>query len=495
MDRPPVLVAGIELLTELGTSSNSTVYLGRCDGREVAVKILAARYVGNPEMVERLQREATALQRIDHPNVVKAYRFDTFMGQPFLAMEYVKGESLSARVKRLGPLPEEEVRRCAQGILAGLAAAHRAGYLHRDIQPANVFITEDGTIKLMDFGLARHEKDRAVTTGSSILGTPAFLAPEQARNEANIDIRADLYAVGITLFYLATGEIPFFTRNLSLLLTRKTTDDVPDVRQYRPDFSPAFAEFIAALCHRDRDRRPATPAKALEQLEPAPLARPQPPTTAAPAAAPKLSATEGSAREETTGSKVPRAAVSVPAAAEKPAAPPDAAAASSDAATAAPSVDAGPAGAAKGVGMPSPVGFSDPGFREPPLGLKADQILFYEDDVSVDGYLLLQGSVEVLRSGRQVAIIKEAGSFLGEMSPLLHAPRSATIRALTDAAVLKIDATEFRGFLERHPEMAYRLARDLAERLEETSGRLTNAEGRLDRIAKSFREIGADLEG
>lgn len=438
------MIAGIELVGELGAGTSSTVYLARSEGREVAVKLLSERFTDNDDMLLRLQREAKTLGELNHPNIIHGFRLGTVDGRAYFVMEYVRGETLAARLNRLGPLPEEEIFDIARGVLEALAAANAIGVIHRDVKPANIIRSDDGVIKLMDFGLARHVDDPMLTALGAPMGTPAFASPEQARGEAYVDTRSDIYALGITLINLVTGEIPFYSRNISLLLTRKNTDDVPDVRQYRPSLSTHLSSFIRKLCARNPEDRPDDPKAAialLDQLGHGPLRTEIPPTK------PSTPVQQEVARDR--------------------------------------------------------VLFRDPGLqslmtdlnlKNAPMMMRAGDVLFYEDDASTDCYILASGKVEILRAGRQVAVVDQSGSFLGEMSSLRHAPRSATARVIDDATFLRIGGDEFQSFLKRHPELNYRLAAILAERLENTTGQLTEVRGKLARLTKSVRDLVADLD-
>ncbi|MDX2177655.1 MAG: serine/threonine-protein kinase [Candidatus Sumerlaeia bacterium] len=439
----PTLIQGYTLSRQLGQGSSATVYLAKdASGAKVAIKLLAAHYIENREVLQRWSREAQTLVSLKHPNIVAGIASGVAEGRPWFAMEYVQGETLSARLRRKGPLGVEEVYDVARQSLSALAAAHAGGIIHRDVKPANMIRGEGGLVKLTDFGLARHIDDPTITMAGAVIGTPAYVSPEQARGDELIDHRADLYSLGITLFHLATGDVPFSSFNTSLLLTKKVTERVPDVRKYKPDLDGSFAYFLDALCQRDPGERIETAKAALALLD------------------------------RCRAGDVPSAPFATVAASRARTAPPAA------------------------IPLEHPMlqtVVSDSDLKSAPIFLEPGEILFYEDDDSKDCYILLSGSAEVLKAGRQVAIVSEPGAFVGEMSTLRNAPRSATIRAREASAFIKIEEAEFRLFLRRHPDTHYQLACVLAERLEETSKRLSEAQEKLARIQRHFQQLRADL--
>ncbi len=194
----------------IGAGGMAAVYAAKHEiGRREAIKILHPAVAKDAELLKRFEREARAVNRFDHPAAVQIRDVDvTEDGEPFLVMELIEGESLARRLKRDGPLPVDEVLRIADQLLDVLAAAHAEGVIHRDIKPSNLFVGEDGKLRVLDFGVARITRGKAgtlITEAGTQLGTIAYMPPEQLKGE-DIDARADLYAVGATLFRLLTGE-------------------------------------------------------------------------------------------------------------------------------------------------------------------------------------------------------------------------------------------------------------------------------------------------
>jgi eukaryotic-like serine/threonine-protein kinase len=206
-----------ELLSVLGRGGMGVVYLARDAAldREVALKMIRLdRVQARPGLVAAFEREARATARLSHPNVVTVHHFGCWQEQLYLVLERLRGETLAARLAR-GPLPLDELFTVAEQVLAGLAHAHAEGLVHRDLKPANVFLEESGRVKLVDFGLAAALDltpfSAGTPTGTAHAGTPAYMAPEQWRGDA-ADARSDVWAMGVMLFELATGERPFASR-------------------------------------------------------------------------------------------------------------------------------------------------------------------------------------------------------------------------------------------------------------------------------------------
>jgi serine/threonine protein kinase len=205
-------VDGYEVLGELGRGANGVVYRARRIGlkRLTALKVLRGGAAADPREASRLRGEAMALARIGHPNIIQIYEVGETGGRPFLALEFAPGGSLEARL-RGGPQPARDVAALLETLARAVHAAHRAGVVHRDLKPGNVLFAEDGTPKIVDFGLAKQlNADDAQTRTGDILGTPNYMAPEQARGRsAAAGPAADVYALGAILYELLTGRPPF----------------------------------------------------------------------------------------------------------------------------------------------------------------------------------------------------------------------------------------------------------------------------------------------
>jgi len=242
-------------------------------GRGVALKLLPDALNGVPEHVGRFQREARLLAAVNHPNVITVHSVEEMDGRAFITMELVEGETLVQRI-RPGGLPLEELLAVAIPLAEALAAAHANGIVHRDLKPANVMIGRDGRLKVVDFGIAKPDQTQAaagqapLTGAGLVLGTPAYMAPEQLQGES-IDQRADIFALGVLLHELATGTRPFGGRCDAEVVSAILRDPPPPLRRQRGDLPEQLQDIIASCLQKDRARRTnsaATAARALEAL-------------------------------------------------------------------------------------------------------------------------------------------------------------------------------------------------------------------------------------
>ena len=245
--------------------------------RDVALKMLAPdiRGDGDPQRVERFVREARLTASLDHPNIVRLYDVGLFDGRPYFVAELLDGETLRARIGR-GPLTIEEVLRIATDVARGLVAAHATGSVHRDLKPENIFLTRQGATKILDFGIAKLAIDGVARDGLStltgiVLGTAGYLAPEQIRG-AEIDGRADLFALGMILFETLTGRRAFAREHTVDTLHAILHEAPPEVLEQRDDVPPALAAIVGRLLEKAPDARFQSPAdlvSALEEIAPA----------------------------------------------------------------------------------------------------------------------------------------------------------------------------------------------------------------------------------
>ncbi len=230
--------------------------------RRVAIKVLNAEVAKDPMFVTRFEREAQAAGRIGSDHIVEVLDLGTLpSGERFMVMEYLQGESLSERMQAAERMSPSEVFPICIGLLEGLSDAHAAGILHRDLKPANVFLTNDRQqadfVKILDFGVSKFMDltgDDATATGVT-LGTPRYMAPEQARGDKDIDFRADLYAVGVILFRALTGRPPFIADTYNELMFKVVLEDPPSLSELVTDADPTIVRLVAKAMDRDRDQR------------------------------------------------------------------------------------------------------------------------------------------------------------------------------------------------------------------------------------------------
>ncbi|MEV7195678.1 serine/threonine-protein kinase [Streptomyces sp. NPDC093510] len=254
------------LLGQLGRGGMGVVHEAEDTrlGRRVAVKILTAvaGLAEDREGRERFLREAQALARIDHPGVVTLYDAGVVRGTPYLVMQVFEGLSLADLVTRTGPLPTPVVAQIALDVVRGLAAAHEAGVLHRDVKPSNIGINRDGHVILHDFGLARLAGERAITRTGELVGTPQFMAPEAIKG-VTPSPAADLYGLGTCMYLMLTGELPFGdgTVDYGAIVERALGDGVPRLNGRLLTPPAELLDLVDRLCAQDPADRPARTAE------------------------------------------------------------------------------------------------------------------------------------------------------------------------------------------------------------------------------------------
>jgi eukaryotic-like serine/threonine-protein kinase len=259
----------------LGRGGNSLVFKARhtlMPGRLVALKTLDCRNLHHSEeALIRFRREIEILGRLEHPNIVHALDVIRTRSQLYLVLEHIDGCNLAMLVKERGPLPVEEAVSYTIQAARGLAYAHENGIVHRDLKPANLLLANDGVVKITDLGLARlFEPDEAVelTLKGCCLGTPEFMAPEQAEDASEADARSDIYSLGATLFHLLTAELPVEGSSQYQRLQRLLTGTPRALAEAMPSASPALARIVDVMRSRDPAARPSTAAEVIPLLEP-----------------------------------------------------------------------------------------------------------------------------------------------------------------------------------------------------------------------------------
>jgi serine/threonine protein kinase len=264
-----------KVLERLGSGGMGSVYL--CEHtlmrRRVALKVLPTAKAGDPAALERFFREARAVAALDHPNIVRAYDIDQEDNLHFLVMEHVDGSNLQEIIKKTGPMdPIRAAHYMCQAAL-GLQHAHEsAGLVHRDIKPGNILVDRNGIVKILDMGLARffHDEEDNITKkyDENVLGTADYLAPEQALNSHDVDIRADIYSLGATFYFTLTGRTPFAEGTVAQKLIWHQTRQPKPVRSIRPAVPEALVAVIDRMMAKDPGQRFQSPAKVAEALAP-----------------------------------------------------------------------------------------------------------------------------------------------------------------------------------------------------------------------------------
>ena len=263
-----VLSGRYRLESKLGSGGMSTVYLARDETlqRWVAIKVMHREMSDQPDQLERFRREARAVAQLSHPNVVAVIDAGEDGGFPYIVFEYVEGETLKARIDRLGRLPVDESVAYAIEVGRGLAAAHAQRLIHRDVKPQNVLIDSDGRAKVTDFGIARSLESDGLTKTGRVLGTTDYVAPEQAMGRG-VDARGDVYSLGVLLYEMLTGEVPFQADTLVGVAMKHVNEQMPNVQDPRPEVSSALAAVIERATAKDPSKRYPDMVAFLRDLE------------------------------------------------------------------------------------------------------------------------------------------------------------------------------------------------------------------------------------
>jgi serine/threonine-protein kinase len=273
MSTTEVLGDKYELVRMLGEGGMGSVWeaRNRVTGKRVAVKRMSQQLVGNGEATARFLREARAATRIEHPNVVQIFDVGVHEGAPFMVMEFLEGEPLTSLRSRLGVIEPRGLVELVMPVLLALDVTHAQGIVHRDLKPDNIYLTKRGqrlVPKLLDFGISKvlGEADLKLTRTGTVMGTPYYMAPEQAAGKKELDHRADVYAMGVILYECLTGRLPFEADNYNALLVAILTSDPPPVGSVRSDVPAALSAAIERAMTRDVSQRFATVADLAEAL-------------------------------------------------------------------------------------------------------------------------------------------------------------------------------------------------------------------------------------
>jgi eukaryotic-like serine/threonine-protein kinase len=253
---------------QIGAGGMSTVYraFDTVLERQVAIKLMHREIASDSDQLERFRREARAVAQLNHPYVVGVIDAGEDDGTPYIVFEYVEGETLKDRIRRHGRLPVGESVAYAIEIARALGAAHDHRIVHRDVKPQNVLIDEEGTAKVTDFGIARSLTEEGLTADGRVLGTTDYVSPEQALGQ-DVDPQSDLYSLGVVLFEMLTGDVPFHGENQVAVAMKHVREELPDVQLRRPEVSSALAAVVDRATAKDLDRRYGSDRELIADLE------------------------------------------------------------------------------------------------------------------------------------------------------------------------------------------------------------------------------------
>jgi serine/threonine-protein kinase len=241
---------------QIGAGGMSTVYraFDSVLERVVAVKLMHREIASDSDQLERFRREARSVAQLSHPHIVGAIDAGEEEGRPFIVFEYVEGETLKERIRRMGRLPIDEAIAYAIEIARALGAAHARGIVHRDIKPQNVLVDAEGSAKVTDFGIARSLDEEGLTADGRVLGTTDYVSPEQALGH-DVDGQSDLYSLGVVLYEMLTGDVPFHGENQVSVAMKHVREDFPDVQLMRPEVSAQLAAVLDRMTEKDLAQR------------------------------------------------------------------------------------------------------------------------------------------------------------------------------------------------------------------------------------------------
>jgi serine/threonine-protein kinase len=284
-------IPGYDLISRIGQGAMGTVFKAKqiSMDRVVAIKVLSSKYSKDRIFVERFLREARAVAKLNHENIISGYDVGEANGHHYFVMEFVDGAPVTALMKREGRIDEQKCLRIGIQVARALSHAHKHGIVHRDIKPENVMLTATGGAKLCDLGLAKQTKgDAEVTMDGTSVGTPNYISPEQARGEDKIDIRSDIYSLGASLYHMAVGAPPFSGANPMVVMTKHVTDFAEPPKRRCPSLSDGYSNLVMKMMQKRREDRPQDPEALIHDLER--LLNGEPLSAPAAAAAPRASA-------------------------------------------------------------------------------------------------------------------------------------------------------------------------------------------------------------
>ena len=251
----PEKIGRYEVKSELGRGGMATVYRAYDpnSGREVAIKVLPREMLHDPQFRSRFEREIKLIASLEHPSIVPIYDAGEVNEQPYFVMRFMNGGSLSDVIEK-GPISIEDTARTIERVAQGLAYAHRKGVIHRDLKPDNILFDETGEPFISDFGVAKLTESTSNLTGSGVIGTPAYMSPEQAQG-IEIDLRSDVYGLGVIVYQMLTGHQPYSADTPMGVVVKHITDPVPEILKVLPNLKPEVDSVIKTAMAKDKEQR------------------------------------------------------------------------------------------------------------------------------------------------------------------------------------------------------------------------------------------------
>lgn len=264
-------IPGYQIMSKLGAGAMATVYKARqlSLDRIVAIKILPQKHSRDPNFIQRFYDEGKAAAKLNHPNIVGAYDVAQAGDYHYFVMEFVDGRTVYDDISKDGAYSEEKALEIAIQVAKALSHSHKAGFIHRDVKPKNIMITDSGVVKLADMGLARAVSDReaAEAEAGKAYGTPYYISPEQIRGEIEIDFRADIYALGATMYHMVTGRVPFEGPNPSAVMHKHLKDDLVPPDHVNTKLTSGISEIIEVCMAKSPRKRYGNTEDLLNDLE------------------------------------------------------------------------------------------------------------------------------------------------------------------------------------------------------------------------------------